>query len=69
MEAEDFIRAMEEQIPIEFCVMDRWIPGTIVGIDLIDNLVKVKHENSSHWMKPYFQLNKNFEKIKKIRIP
>ena len=67
--AVDFIPKIGHPDAVEFTVTQQedWIRGTVVGIDIETNSVKIYNSGQSHWNQIYFQLNRNNPKIFKVR--
>ena len=66
----DFIAKIGSPDAVEFNVaqQENWIRGTVVGIDVETNSVKIKTSSGhSHWNQIYFQLNHNNPKFFKVR--
>lgn len=66
----DFIPKIGSPDAVEFTVsqQENWTPGTVIGIDVETNSVKIKTSSGhSHWSQIYFQLNRNNPKFFKVR--
>lgn len=81
LDIRDFLPLFKTPKPIEFCVNideDIWFEGRLVGIDLLDNMLKIApimkgHDESEEnfyakWHRLYFQLNKHHERVYYVRF-
>jgi hypothetical protein len=70
MEIFDFIGHLSKENSVEFLFGENnWKKGTIIGVDLEKEEVKIKTESNSHWTKLYYQLGSGLNRNPKVRIP
>lgn len=69
LKIEDLIPFIGSTKQIEFCIANgEWIKGTIVGIDIEEERVKIKTSLTTSWVPLYFRLNINHPKNFKVKI-
>lgn len=72
--ASDFVKLIGVINGVEFSVntfngVQQWMVGTVVGIDIERNYIKVMDDmGHSHWNQIYFQLTPHMDKTYRVRI-